>query len=153
MESLKVCAITMHLEYLGQKGPACRSDLDSHADASVVGMEVITFQDFERPVNISGYDPKGPVDMTLKQVSARMEYDVPGSGRVVIMIVNQAINLPHLPQNLLNPMQMRLNDVVVNETPKFQCANTINISHTITVKGEDLNDEMFIPLDLCGVVY
>jgi hypothetical protein len=35
----------------------CISDLNSHADASVVGMEVITFQDFERPVNISGYDP------------------------------------------------------------------------------------------------
>jgi hypothetical protein len=106
MESLEICAITMHLGYLRQTGPACRSGLDAHADASVVGMEVITFQGFERPMNISGYDPKGPV--------AGMAYDVPGSGRVVILIVHQAINLPHLPHNLLNPMQMRLNDVVVN---------------------------------------
>jgi hypothetical protein len=52
--------------------PACRSDLDSHADASVVGMEVITFQDFEYPVNVSGYDPKGLVAMALKTVSAGM---------------------------------------------------------------------------------
>jgi hypothetical protein len=72
MESLKVCAITMHLRSLGQTGPACRSDLDSHADASVVGMEGITFQDFERPVNVSGYDPKGPVDMALQTVSSGM---------------------------------------------------------------------------------
>jgi hypothetical protein len=72
----------MHLGSLGQTGPACRSDLDSHADASVV--------------------------------SAGMAYDAPGSGKVVIMILHQVINLPHFPHNLLNPMKMRLNDVVVN---------------------------------------
>jgi hypothetical protein len=105
-------------------------------------MEVIVFQDFERPVNVSGYDPKEPVAMDLKTVSAGMAYSMPGSGRVVILI----------PNNLLNPMQMRLNDVVVNETPKSQCANPINLSHTITVKGEYLNDELVIPLDLRGVV-
>jgi hypothetical protein len=104
-------------------------------------------------VNVSGYDPKGPVAMALKKVSSGMAYDVPGSGRVVILIVHQAINLPHLPHNLLNPMQMRLNDVVVNETPKFQCANPTHLYHTITVKGENINDELIIPLYLRGVVY
>jgi hypothetical protein len=98
-------------------------------------MEVITFQDFERPVNVSGYGPKGPVDMALKTMSAVMAYDMPGSGKVVILIVHQAINLPHLLHNLRNPMQMKLNDVVVNETPKFQCARPTNIYHTTTLKG------------------
>jgi hypothetical protein len=152
MEYLEICAITMHLGSLRQTGPACRSDLDSHAYASVVGMEVITFQDFERPVNVSGYDPKGPVSMALKTVSSGMAYDVPGSRRVVIIIVHQEINLPHFPHNLLNPMQMRLNDVVVNETPKFQCASPTNLSHTITVKGDNMNDDLIIPLDFRGVV-
>jgi hypothetical protein len=115
-------------------------------------MEVITFQDFELPVNVSGYDPKGPVAMDLKTVSAGMAYDVLGSGRVVILIVHQAINLPHLLHNILNPMQMRLNDVVMNETPKFQCDNPTNISHAITFKGEDLNDELIIPFELRGVM-
>jgi hypothetical protein len=152
MESLKVCAITVHLGSMGQTGPACRSDLDLHADASVVGMEVITFQDFKRPVNVSGYDPKGPVDVALKTVSAGMAYNVPGSRKVVILIVHQAIRPPHFPDNLLNPMQMRLNDVMVNETPRFQCANPKNLSDTITVKGENMNDELVIPLDLYSVV-
>jgi hypothetical protein len=49
-------------------------------------------------------------------------------------------------------MQMRLNDAVVNEMPKFQCANPTNISHTITVKGYNMNDELVIPLDIRGVV-
>jgi hypothetical protein len=115
-------------------------------------MGVITFQNFKRPVNVSGYDPKGPVAVALKTVSAGMAYDVPGSGRVVIIIVHQAIKLPYLPHNVLNPVQMRLNNVVVNETPKFQCANPTNIWHTITVKGDNMNDELIIPLDLRGVV-
>jgi hypothetical protein len=57
-----------------------------------------------------------------------------------------------MPYSLLNPIQMRLNDVVVNETPKFQCANPTNLSHTITVKGENMNDDLIIPLDLRVVV-
>jgi hypothetical protein len=79
----------MHLGSLGQTGPACRSYLDLHADASVVGMEVITFQDVDSPVNVSGYEPKGPVAIALKTVSAGMAYTVPVSGRVVILIVHQ----------------------------------------------------------------
>jgi hypothetical protein len=118
----------------------------------MVGMEVITFQDFERPVNVGGYDPKGTVAVALKTVSSGMACNVPGSEKVVIIIVHQAINLPHLPYNLLNPMQMRLNDVVVNETTKLQCDNPTNFSHTITVKRENMNDELVIPLDLRGVV-
>jgi hypothetical protein len=82
-------------------------------------MEVITFQYFERPVNVSGYDRKVPVAVALKTVSAGMANVVPGSGKVVILTVHQAINLPHLLHNLLNSMQMRLNDVVVNEMSKF----------------------------------
>jgi hypothetical protein len=74
--------------------------------------------------------PKCPIAMALKTVSAGMAYAVPGSGRFVIIIVHQAINLPHLQHNLLNPMQMRLNDVVVNEMPKLQCSNPNNLSHT-----------------------
>jgi hypothetical protein len=114
MESLKVCTIVMHLGSLVKMGPAYRSDLDSHVDARVVGMEAINFQDFERPVNVSGCDPNGTVAMAFKTVSAGMAYDLPGSGRFVIISVHQSIILPHLPHNLLNPMQMRLNDVVVN---------------------------------------
>jgi hypothetical protein len=152
MEYMNVFAITMHLGSMGKTGHACRSDLDSYADESMVGMEVITFRDFERPVNVSGYDPKGPVDMALKTVSAGMAYNVPVSGRVLILIVHQSSNLPHLPHNLRNPIQMRLNDAVGNKTPKFQCANPTNLSHTITVKGDDLNYELSIPLDLRGMV-
>jgi hypothetical protein len=54
----------------------------------MIGMETIVLQDFERPVNVSGCDPKGNVDMALKTVSAGIAYDMSGSGRVVILIVH-----------------------------------------------------------------
>ena len=32
------------------------SELDSHADTCVVGKHVLVFQDFDRPVDVIGYD-------------------------------------------------------------------------------------------------
>jgi hypothetical protein len=90
--------------------------------------------------------------MALKMMSAGMAYNVPGSGRVVIIILHQEINLSHFPNNLLKPMQIRLKDVVVDETPTFQYSDPTNLSHTITIKRENMNDKLIIPLDLRGVV-
>jgi hypothetical protein len=47
---------------------------------------------------------------------------------------------------------MRLHDVVVNETPKFQCLKPTYLSHSISMRGDDVEDVLFIPLDLHGVV-
>jgi hypothetical protein len=43
---------------------------------------------------------------------------------------------------------MRLHDVIVNETPKFQCSEPTKISHTISVRCDNVNDVLIIPLDL-----
>jgi hypothetical protein len=50
-------------------------------------------------------------------------------------------------------MQMRLHDVVVNEIPKFQSLEPTDLSHTISVSGDGVDDVLIIPLDLNGVVY
>jgi hypothetical protein len=47
---------------------------------------------------------------------------------------------------------MRLYDVVVNETPKFQCFKPTELSHSISVRGDDLEDVLVIPLELNGDV-
>jgi hypothetical protein len=49
-------------------------------------------------------------------------------------------------------MQMRLHDVVVNETPKFQSLEPTSVSHTIIVRGDAVDDVLVITLDLFGVV-
>jgi hypothetical protein len=45
-----------------------------------------------------------------------------------------------------------INDVVVNETPKFQCFNPTNLLHFISVIGDNVDDVLVLPLDLHGVV-
>jgi hypothetical protein len=49
-------------------------------------------------------------------------------------------------------MQMRLHDVVVNETPKFQSSNLTRLSHSISVRGDNVEDVLLIPLEIHGVV-
>jgi hypothetical protein len=47
---------------------------------------------------------------------------------------------------------MRLYDVIVNETPKFQSLNPTKISHSISVRGDHVEDVLLIPLELHDVV-
>ena len=41
------------------------SDLDSHADQCMLGDKTLVVNDFDKPVNIIGYDPKGPIMASL----------------------------------------------------------------------------------------
>jgi hypothetical protein len=106
-------------------------------------------------VTVIGYDPDGE-KRSLKIVSAAMgyvtQYAIPEMGNILILIVNQGTPLPQLEHDLLITMQMRLYDVVVNESPKFQCLEPTDLSHTISVSGDGVDDVLIIPLDLSGGV-
>jgi hypothetical protein len=141
----------MRLGYVGLVEEANRSDLDSHADCCVCGKEVLVFNDFDHGVTVTGWDPEGETH-SLRIVSAALGYTMPHSGKTVILIVHQSILIPTLNQNLLNTMKMRLHDVIVNETLKFQSLNPTNLSHSISVRGENVDDVLVIPLELNGVV-
>jgi hypothetical protein len=83
------------------------TDLDSHADQCAVGHNSLLVHDYDRPINVSGYDPSGPIAQDLKTVSAALAYDDPVSDETVILMVHQAIYIPELSHNLLSTMQVR----------------------------------------------
>jgi hypothetical protein len=141
----------MRLGSVGRVKEVNRSDLDSHADCCVCGKEVLVFNDFDRKVTLAGWDPEGDTT-SLRIVSAAMGYTLPQSGKTVLLIVHQSIFSPSLNHNLLSTMQMQLHDVIVNETPKFQYLNATKLSHSISVRGDNLEDVLVIPLELHGVV-
>jgi hypothetical protein len=116
-----------------------------------VGKEALVFNDFDREVTVSGDDPAGETK-SLRIVSAVLGYGIPQIGKTVFLIIHPGIYIPHLEHNLLSTIQMRLSDVIVNETPKFQCLKPTNISHTISVIGANMDDVLIIPLDLHGAV-
>jgi hypothetical protein len=141
----------MRLGSVGHVEEGNRSDLDSHVDCCVCGNEVLVFNDFDREVTFAGWDPEGETQ-SLWIVSAALGYTITQSVKTVLLIVHQSILSPTLNHNLLSTMQLRLYDVIVNETPKFQSLNLTNVSHSISVRGENVDDVLVIPLELHGVV-
>eukprot|EP00978_Attheya_sp_CCMP212_P012779 scaffold31941_cov69-Attheya_sp.AAC.6 len=97
-----------------------RTETDSHANTSVVGKECLVFHDFERPVNVSGFDSSFGTVNDRSVISAALAYDDPTTGEVIIVIIHQAITSPTMDHNLLCPMQLRMNEeVMIDDCPKF----------------------------------
>jgi hypothetical protein len=130
------------------------TDLDSHADQCAVGRNYLVVHDYERgPMNVSGYDPSAPIAMmNLKTVSVALAYEGPVTGKTVILMVHRAILIvmPDLSHNLLSIVQVRMKDILINETPLFLTKCFIDLTHTIPT--EDPPDAPYvIPLSLHGV--
>jgi hypothetical protein len=119
----------MRLGSVGRVEKGNRSDLDSHADCCVWGNEVLVFNDFYREVTVTGLDPEGETQ-SLWIVSADLGYTILKSGNNLLLIVHQSIFSPTLNKKFLSTIQLRLHDVVVNETTKFQCSKPTNLSHS-----------------------
>ena len=128
------------------------TDLDSHADTCVVGKNALIDHILNKKVNVTGFDPSlGKEVKDLDLVSAALAYDCPETGEtVILMIHHQAVHVPTMTNDLLCPMQMRTNDIGVQECPKFLEEHPDDTSHALRINqnGED----MLIPLALRGVV-
>jgi hypothetical protein len=140
----------MRLGSVGRVEEVNRSDLYSHVDCCVCG-KVLVFNEFDREVTVTGWEPEGE-SQSLKIVSAEMGYTLPHSGQTVLLIVHQSIFSPSLNHNLLSTVQIRLHDVILNETPKFQSLNPTKLSHSISLRSDNVEDVLVIQLELHGVV-
>ena len=128
-----------------------RVELDSHADTTVVGSNVLIVHDHERFVDVYGYDNKSR-HKNITTVDAAVAYDDPQTGNVSLLLINQAILIPSMENILLCPMQCRLNNVTVNDVPKFLVKNaTVNDHLIIIPSDDDAMHALHIPLKLQGV--
>ena len=126
-------------------------ELDSHADTCVVGLDAaLVIHDFERPVRVRGYDDSVAEANECKTVSAVTAYDDPKTGRTYMFVIHQAILIERLTNILLSPMQLRDNDVKVNDEPKYLQANPTNDHHVIAV-DDPTGDKIRVHLQLRGV--
>ncbi len=97
-----------------------------------------------------GYD-KSLGSKTYQTVSGVVAYDDPQTGRRLHLIINQAIHIPHLDHHLLCPMQCRVNDVTINNLPKFLVANPTDQTHALTINDPNNPLQLVIlPLTLRG---
>ena len=125
-------------------------ELDSHADTCVVGKNAMIVYDHRRRVSVTGYDPKAG-SISYRIVSAAVAYDDPYSGVTSILIINQAIEIPHLDNHLLCIFQCRMGGVLINDVPKFQAPSPSLNTHAISVNNDEGSHTLLIPLSLRGV--
>jgi hypothetical protein len=68
------------------------------------------------------------------------------------LIINQAIHIPHYDHHLLCPMQCGVNDVTVNNLPKFLATDPTDQMHALTLTDpNNLLQPVILPLTLRGV--
>ncbi len=111
-------------------------ELDSHADTCVLGHGTRITLDYNRPVSIVGYD-ESLGSKTYQTVSGVIAYDDPQTGRMLHLIINQAIHIPHFDHHLLCPMQCCVNDVIVSNLPKFLATDPTDQMHALTLTNPD----------------
>jgi hypothetical protein len=70
-------------------------ELDSHADTCVLGCDALIILDYNGPVSVVVYD-ESLGSKTYQTVSGVVAYDDPQTGRMLHLIINQAIHIPHL---------------------------------------------------------
>ena len=114
-------------------------EIDSHVDMCCVVKEVQVIYDYDRPVTVSDYDPQlGSRD--FKTVLAVLEYTHPLNGHIYHIFIHQAIHIPNLDHHLLCPMQCRVNDIIINDVPKFLMKTPTHDSHYIV--SQDINNPL-----------
>ena len=119
-----------------------RMELDSHADTCCVGNGVMIVNETHRKVNVTPFLKSLGTVKRVPIVTAAIAYDDPRSGEVFILIIHQALYFGDMSHCLLCPMQLRLNDVVINEQPKFLMHHPTEKDHAI------IAENLLIPLDL-----
>ena len=122
-----------------------RMELDSHADTCCVGNGVMIVNETHRKVNVTPFLKSLGTVKRVPIVTAAIAYDDPRSGEVFILIIHQALYFGDMSHCLLCPMQLRLNDVVINEQPKFLMHHPTEKDHAI------IAENLLIPLELNGI--
>jgi hypothetical protein len=90
----------------------------------------------DRTIVVEGYVPSLGTK-TYATVSGGLAYDDAATGKVYHLVINQAIHIPHLDHHLLCPMQCQVNDVIVNDMPKFLTSDPTDHTHALYIKDPD----------------
>ena len=86
-----------------------------------------------------------------KTVTGVLGYVDSGTGDKSMLVVHQAILVPKTTVNLLVLMQLRDNDLKVNDEPKHMVLNPTDDHHCIIIAQSQDGDRMRIPLWIKGV--
>ena len=115
-----------------------RTELDSHADTRTVGYNTLITHTHEinsisEKVNNQAFDTKLEIVEDIIVVNAALAYVCSHTDIVIILKANQAIHITTMEHNLLCIIQMKLNDITIEEYPKFLTENPSRTSHAMVI--------------------
>ena len=129
-------------------------ELDSHADTCCFRRKnvFVLSHDLNQQAMVGGFLPSfGSVSTPIASVA--VAYDDPTTYETYILIFNQCLLFDDLPNHLLCPFQMRMNDIIVNDNPLSTLIRSNlypelrSTDHSIVTS----NPTLHIPLYLRGV--
>ena len=93
----------------------------------------LLIHDYDRPIQVPGYD-EGVGEMeACRTVSSVIAYDHLESGDTYMLVLHQAILIPQMKNNLLCPLQVKDNDVRFNDKPNFMVPTPTDNHHAIVI--------------------
>ena len=146
-----------------QVGCYGRMELDSHADTTVAGANCVVLSYTGRECDVTPYDSSYEPAKGIPIVHAATAWQSPHSGQIYILVLNEALWMPHLPNTLINPNQLRHYGVEVQDNPysnsplfiknedssfgmELQTSGTTIFAHTFSPTQQELEDNPHIVL-------
>ena len=114
-----------------------RTEVDSHANMPVVGRDALVVEQSGKTVEVSPFTPDyKPIKVAV--VNALIQYDSPLDGREYMLVIQNALWVPSMSNNLIPPFIMWENGIIVNECDKIHCEDPTREDHAIILNGYDL---------------
>ena len=108
-----------------------RTELDSHANMPVIGINAYILAKIGETVDVAHFTPDyKPISVEL--VDAALKYECPYSGKIKILIIRRGLYVPSMTHNLLPPFMLREAGITINEVPKIHATSPTEEHHAIT---------------------
>ena len=124
-----------------------RTDLDSHANMVVIGKHAEILNVSGRTADVSPFSPEYESMKRVPIVDAIIAYDCPYTGKVYLLVCQNALHIESMEHNLIPPFIMREAGIIVNDTPKIHVDDPQEKDHSLWFEGLELR----IHLSLWGI--
>ena len=115
-----------------------RTELDSHANMVVLGLNSFVFESTGKTCNVQPFSTELGIARDVPIVDGALAYDCSYSGIVYVLVVRNALHVPSMVHNLILPFIMRAGGVVVIDVPKVQCKDPAVDDHCVSFVDSNL---------------
>ena len=121
-------------------------ELDSHTNMPVVGKHAYIIAETGKKVDVSPFTPDYK-PLTVPLVDAMIRYDNPYNGKSYILVLQNALYVLSMDNNLIPPFMLREMGVTMNDVPKIHKEDPTVDDHVLMFMETGLR----IPLSLWGI--